>query len=51
MRAVERVALATDGVTTITKLEISVKTSTRSASILLTFGTIFDTEFEEEIGI
>jgi hypothetical protein len=51
MRAVERVTLATEGVTTITKLEISVKTSARSASILLTFGTIFDTEFEEVIGI
>ena len=51
IRAVERVTLATEGVTTITKLEISVNTSTRSASILLTFGTIFDTEFEEEIGI
>ena len=51
MRAVERVTLATEGVTTITRLEISAKASTRSASILLTFGTIFDTEFEEEIVI
>lgn len=51
LRNVERVTLATEGVTTITRLEISVKTSTRHATILLKFGTIFDVEFEEEIGI
>lgn len=51
LREVERVTLATDGVTTITKLEIVVKTSSREASIMLSFGTIFDVDFEEEIGI
>lgn len=49
LRAIERVTLATDGVTTITKLEIEVKTSTRNATIMLAFGTIFDDEFTEEI--
>lgn len=49
MRAIERVTLATDGVTTITKLEIEVKTSTRNATIMLAFGTIFDDAFTEEI--
>lgn len=51
LREVERVTLATEGVTTITKLDIEVKTSTREASIMLSFGTIFDVDFEEEIGI
>ena len=51
MREVERVALATEGVTTITKLDILVKTSSREATILLAYGTIFDVDFEEEIGI
>lgn len=51
MRAVERITLATEGVTTITKLEIEVKTSTRNATIMLAFGTIFDDEFNEEITI
>lgn len=51
LRDVERVTLATEGVTTITKLDIDVKTSTREASIMLAFGTIFDVDFEEEIGI
>lgn len=49
MRAVERVTLSTEGVTTITKLEIEAKTSTRKATIMLAFGTIFDDEFNEEI--
>lgn len=49
LRAVERVTLSTDGVTTITKLEIEAKTSTRNATIILAFGTIFDDEFNEEI--
>ena len=51
MREVERVTLATEGVTIITRLEIDVKTSTREAAIMLSFGTIFDVDFEEEIGI
>ena len=51
LRAVERTTLATEGVTTITRLDIEVKTSSREATILLTFGTIFDVEFNEEIGI
>lgn len=51
MREVERVTLATEGVTTITALSIDVKTSSREASIMLSFGTIFDIDFEEEIGI
>ena len=51
LREVERVTLATEGVTTITKLDIEVKTSSREASIMLSFGTIFDVDFEEEIGI
>lgn len=51
LRAVERVTLSTDGVTTISKLEIEVKTSTRNATIMLAFGTIFDDEFNEEITI
>lgn len=51
LRAVERVTLATDGVTTITKLEIEVKTSTRKATIMLSFGTIFDDSITEEITI
>ena len=51
MRAIERVTLATEGVTTITKLDIEVKTSTRNATIMLAFGTIFDDEFNEEITI
>jgi hypothetical protein len=51
LRAVERVTLGTAGVTTITKLEIVVKTSTRNATILLSFGTIFDDSITEEITI
>lgn len=51
LRAVERVTLATEGVTTITKLEIVLRTSTRNATIMLAFGTIFDDEFTEEITI
>ena len=51
LRAVERVTLSTDGVTTITRLDIEVKTSTRKATIMLAFGTIFDDEFSEEITI
>jgi len=51
IRAVERVTLATDGVTTIKKLEIEVKTSTRNATIMLSFGTIFDEDITEEITI
>jgi hypothetical protein len=51
LRAVERVTLSTEGVTTITKLDIEVKTSTRKATIMLAFGTIFDDEFSEEITI
>lgn len=51
LRAVERVTLSTEGVTTITKLDIEVKTSTRNAAIMLAFGTIFDDAFNEEITI
>jgi hypothetical protein len=51
LRAVESVTLATDGVTTITQLDIEVKTSTRKATIMLTFGTIFDESITEEITI
>lgn len=51
LRAVERVTLSTDGVTTITQLDIEVKTSTRKATIMLTFGTIFDESITEEITI
>lgn len=51
LRAVERVTLSTDGVTTISKLEIVVKTSTRKATIMLSFGTIFDDTITEEITI
>lgn len=52
LRAVERVTLATEGVTTINRLEIDVKTSERTATILLSFGTIFDVDFDElEIAI
>ncbi len=51
LRAVERVTLATDGVTAITKLEIDVKTSIRKATIMLSFGTIFDDSITEEITI
>lgn len=51
LRAVERVTLSTDGVTTISKLEIEVKTSTRKATIMLAFGTIFDDAITEEITI
>jgi len=48
-REVERVILSTDGVTTITRLDISVNASTRNAMINLSFGTIFDDAFSEEI--
>lgn len=51
LRAVERVTLSTDGVTTINRLDIEVKTSTRKATIMLTFGTIFDESITEEITI
>lgn len=51
LRAVERVTLSTDGVTTINQLDIDVKTSTRKATIMLTFGTIFDESITEEITI
>lgn len=51
LRAVERVTLSTDGVTTINQLDIEVKTSTRKATIMLTFGTIFDESITEEITI
>lgn len=51
LRSVERVTLATEGVTTITQLEIDVNRATRKATIMLSFGTIFDAEFSEEIGI
>lgn len=51
LREVERTTLATDGVTTITKLEIEVKTSSRNATIMLAFGTIFDETISEEITI
>jgi len=51
LRAVEATTLSTDGVTTITQLSIEAKTSTRAATILLSFGTIFDEEFTEEITI
>lgn len=51
MRAVERVTLATDGVTTITSLDISVRTSDRKATIMLSFGTIFDESITDEISI
>lgn len=44
LRNVERVTLATEGVTTITQLGIDVKTSARTATISLSFGTIFDTD-------
>lgn len=50
-RAIERTVLATDGVTTITQLDVSVKTSTRNATIMLSFGTIFDESITEEITI
>lgn len=50
-RAIESTVLATDGVTTITQLDISVKTSTRKATIMLSFGTIFDESITEEITI
>lgn len=49
LRAVERTVLATDGVTTISNLQIEVKTSTRNATIILSFGTIFDERITEEI--
>lgn len=49
--AVERTTLATEGVTTITQLELSVKTSTRNATIMLSFGTIFDEIIDSEISI
>lgn len=52
LREVERVTLSTDGVTVIARLEIEVKTSTRNATIMLSFGTIFDDEIiSEEITI
>lgn len=51
LREVERVTLATEGVTTITQLDIDVKTSARTATIMLSFGTIFDVDFTEEIAI
>ena len=51
MRAIERVTLSTDGVTTITRLEIDVKTSTRKATIMLSFSTIFEENISEEITI
>lgn len=51
MRAVERVTLATEGVTTITSLDISVRTSDRKATIMLSFGTIFDESITDEISI
>lgn len=51
MLAVERVTLATDGVTTISNLSIEVKTGSRDATIMLTFGTIFDEDITEEITI
>lgn len=49
--AIERTTLATEGVTTVTRLELSVKTSTRNATIMLSFGTIFDEIIESEISI
>lgn len=49
LRNVERVTLATDGVTVITQLDIAVKTSTRNATILLSYGTIFDEIIDDEI--
>ena len=50
-REVERVVLSTDGVTTITELSINVSVSTRAATIMLSFNTIFDRSFSEKIGI
>lgn len=49
LRNIERVVLATDGVTNITALSIEVKTSTRNATIMLSFGTIFDENITDEI--
>lgn len=51
LRAVERTVLATDGVTTINNLQIEVKTSTRNATIMLSYGTIFEQLIEDEITI
>lgn len=51
LRNVERVTLATEGVTNITQLELTVKTSERKATIMLSFGTIFDEVITEEITI
>jgi len=51
LRAVERVTLATEGVTTIASLSIETKTSTRAATIMLTFGTIFDDSFSEVVSL
>lgn len=51
LRQVERVTLATEGVTSITSLTIDAKPSTRTAVITLTFRTIFDDSFSEEIAI
>lgn len=49
--AIERTTLATEGVITITQLEMSVKTSTRATTIMLSFGTIFDESITSEITI
>lgn len=49
--AIERTVLATDGVTTISQLDLSVKTGTRNATIMLSFGTIFDESITDEITI
>lgn len=51
MLAVERTTLATDGVTTINSLSVEVKTGSREATIMLSFGTIFDQDITEEITI
>lgn len=51
MLEVERVALATDGVTTINNLSIEVRAGTRNATIVISYGTIFDEDITEEITI
>ena len=51
MLAVERTTLATDGVTTINSLSIEVRAGTRNATIVISYGTIFDEDITEEITI
>jgi hypothetical protein len=51
LREIERITLATEGVQTITNLEVVSVNNKREARIHLSFTTIYDTSFDEQIEI